>query len=117
MDIKPSTMKRIFIQRALLCVLFLGVSPVHVFAASKPQVWIVSWAASQQIPEAQNALPVEDVRDTTVRQIVRLSVGGSTLRVHVSNAFGSEALRFTAVHVARHAALLPTLSTQPATGH
>jgi hypothetical protein len=100
MDIKPSRMKRAFIQWAVLCVP-LAVFPVHVFAASKPQVWIVSWAASQQIPESQNALPAEDLRDATVRQLFHLSAGGSTVRVHMSNAFGSEVLHFTAVHIAR----------------
>src|SRR5579862_773512 len=67
----------------------------------KPQVWIVSWATSQQIPEQHNALPADDLRDTTVRQIFHLSAGGPALRVHVSNAFGTEALRFTAVHIAK----------------
>ena len=101
MDIKPSTMQRAFIKRAVLCALFYAVFPIHVFAANKAQVWIVSWAASQQIPESQNALPAEDLRDATVRQIFHLSAGGSTLRVHLSNAFGSEALHLTAVHIAR----------------
>jgi lysophospholipase L1-like esterase len=100
MDIKPSR-RRAFVHRGMPWVLFLAASSIHVFSAGKPQVWIVSWAASQQIPEAQNALPVEDLRDATVRQIVHLSVGGSALRVHVSNAFGSEALHLTAVHIAR----------------
>jgi lysophospholipase L1-like esterase len=63
--------------------------------------WVATWAASQQIPEPQNALPLEDMRDMTMRQIVHLSVGGSTLRVHVSNAFGTEPLQFTSVHIAR----------------
>jgi lysophospholipase L1-like esterase len=63
--------------------------------------WVVSWAASQQIPEPQNSLPPEDLRDATVRQIFHLSVGGSALRVHLSNAFGTEALHVTAVHIAR----------------
>ncbi|HEX8810719.1 MAG TPA: SGNH/GDSL hydrolase family protein [Terracidiphilus sp.] len=63
--------------------------------------WVVSWGTSQQIPEPQNSLPVDDLRDTTVRQIVHLSVGGPTLRVHLSNAFGTEALHFTSVHIAR----------------
>lgn len=65
------------------------------------QVWAASWGASQQIPEPQNALSSEDLRDATVRQIFHLSLGGAALRVHVSNAFGTEALRFTSVHVAR----------------
>jgi len=90
---------------------FLAVFAVVLWAASSPakhaprapqaSIWVASWGASQQIPEPQNALPVDDLRDATVRQIVHLSVGGPLLRVHLSNAFGTEALRFTSVHVAR----------------
>ncbi len=65
------------------------------------QVWVASWGASQQTPEPQNAIAAEDLHDATVRQIFHLSLGGGALRVHVSNAFGSEALRFSSVHVAR----------------
>jgi lysophospholipase L1-like esterase len=74
----------------------VGVQP-----ATKTQTWVASWGASQQIPEPQNALPPDDLRDTTVRQIFHLSAGGPALRVHLSNAFGTEALHFTSVHIAR----------------
>jgi lysophospholipase L1-like esterase len=67
----------------------------------KAPVWVASWAASQQIPEPNNAIPADELRDATVRQIFHLSVGGPALRVHLSNAFGTEALHFTSVHVAR----------------
>jgi lysophospholipase L1-like esterase len=73
----------------------------HSAAQVQPQAWIASWGASQQIPEPQNAMATDDLRDATVRQIFHLSVGGPTLRVHVSNAFGTEALHFTSVHIAR----------------
>jgi lysophospholipase L1-like esterase len=63
--------------------------------------WVGSWAASQQIPETANLLDIELLRDATLRQIVHLSVGGSGLRVRVSNAFGTQPLHLTAVHVAR----------------
>jgi lysophospholipase L1-like esterase len=66
-----------------------------------PHVWVASWSASQQIPEPPNAIASDDLRDATVRQIFHLSIGGPMLRVHVSNAFGTEALHFTSVHVAR----------------
>lgn len=69
-------------------------------SAAKNDAWVSSWGASQQIPEPQNAMPVDDMRDATVRQIVHLSLGGSALRVHLSNAFGREALHFTSVHIA-----------------
>ena len=68
--------------------------------AAKGDAWVTSWGASQQIPEPQNALPADDLRDATVRQIVHLSLGGTALRVHLSNAFGTEALHFTSVYVA-----------------
>jgi lysophospholipase L1-like esterase len=75
--------------------------------AAKETVWVASWGASQQIPEPQNALPSDELRDATVRQIFRLSVGGPALRVRLSNAFGTEALHFTSVHIAR--AVSPSL--------
>ncbi|MGC2446957.1 MAG: SGNH/GDSL hydrolase family protein [Candidatus Sulfotelmatobacter sp.] len=68
---------------------------------AKPPVWIVTWSASQQIPEPQNALPADDLRDATVRQIFHLSAGGTALRVHLSNAFGTEALHFNSVHIVK----------------
>jgi lysophospholipase L1-like esterase len=67
----------------------------------KGQVWVSSWGASQQVPEPQNSLPVDDLRDATVRQIFHMSIGGAALRVHLSNAFGTEALHFTSVQIAR----------------
>jgi lysophospholipase L1-like esterase len=69
--------------------------------AVKAQAWVATWGSSQQIPEPQNALPAGDLQDATLRQIFHVSVGGSLLRVHLSNAFGTEALHFTSVHIAR----------------
>jgi lysophospholipase L1-like esterase len=68
--------------------------------AAERDAWVSSWGTSQQIPEPQNALPTDDLRDATVRQIVHLSLGGSALRVHLSNAFGTTPLHFTSVHIA-----------------
>jgi lysophospholipase L1-like esterase len=83
----------------------LCAQPAHTQLAAKPQspnqIWISTWGTSQQIPEPQNALPPDDLRDATVRQIVHLSVGGSQLRVHLSNAFGTDALHIISAHIAR----------------
>jgi hypothetical protein len=57
---------------------------------AKPAMyWVGSWAASQQVPETQNLLDPELLRDATLRQIVHLSVGGNQWRVRVSNACGT----------------------------
>lgn len=84
-----------------LLVVFFSAARVTVAQSSTDTGWVGSWAASQQIPEPRNALPIEDMRDMTLRQIFHLSVGGSMVRVHVSNAFGTEPLHFTSVHIAR----------------
>src|SRR5580658_2669303 len=78
---------------------FLASAPAQ--QSSKTPSWIGAWAASQQIPEPQNSLPPDDLRDATVRQVVHLSLGGQSLRIHLSNAFGIEPLHFTSVHIAR----------------
>lgn len=89
-------------------------SPIANEAKTPTFPWVATWGASQQIPEPQNALPEEDLRDATVREIVHISAGGSAIRVHVSNEFGTEALQFSAVHLAR--ALSPASSAiDPAT--
>ncbi|WP_242140398.1 SGNH/GDSL hydrolase family protein [Sphingomonas sp. TREG-RG-20F-R18-01] len=79
----------------LASALLLGASP------APRTVWLGSWAASQQTPEPNNALPDADLSDATLRQVVRLSTGGRHLRVLVSNAFGTAPLRVDAAHVAR----------------
>lgn len=95
---------------AVVCVSAFG----YAQRAMQPQVWIATWGAAQQIPEPENALPVDDMRDATVRQIFHLSAGGPVLRVHISNAFGTEALHFSSVHVARPLAA-DSSSIDPAT--
>lgn len=64
--------------------------------------WVATWATSQVGPEpSQPQLTDAQLTDTTVRQIVHLSMGGGTLRVQLSNAFGTKPLRVDAVRVAK----------------
>jgi lysophospholipase L1-like esterase len=69
-------------------------------AAPQP-VWVTTWGASQQIPEPQNALLPDYLRDSTLRQIVHVSIGGQVVRIHLSNAMGIVALHFTSIHIAK----------------
>ena len=62
--------------------------------------WVGSWASSQQVPEARNALDPADLTDATLRQIVHLTIVGKELRVRLSNAFGTEPLHIGAAHIA-----------------
>ena len=77
--------------------------------AALPQHWVASWATAQQIPEDRNALPADALTGATLRQVVRLSLGGRTLRLHVTNAFGTQPLHIMAVHIAKPGLILGSI--------
>lgn len=56
--------------------------------------WVASWAA------APSLLPGPSLRATTVRQVLRLSLGGLKLRVRFSNETGTRAMALGGAHVA-----------------
>lgn len=62
--------------------------------------WIASWATAPQQPDGNNVLPVEDLTDATVRQIVRTTVGGTRYRLRLSNRYGTQPLSLS-VHIAK----------------
>lgn len=63
--------------------------------------WVGSWASSQMRAEGGGAIPTAALGDLTIRQNVRLSLGGERLRVRLSNAFGTTRLTVDAAHLAR----------------
>jgi lysophospholipase L1-like esterase len=75
--------------------------------AAPPQVhWVGSWAAAPT-GELPNAKAAEEggpkQADVTIRDVVHLSLGGTLLRVRISNEFGSAPLQLPEVHMARSA--------------
>lgn len=62
--------------------------------------WVGTWATSPQLTEPDNLPPAPGLADTTLRQMVRVSIGGKRLRVRFSNAFGIKPLTIRAAHLA-----------------
>src|SRR5256714_4024577 len=91
--------------RTFLLGTLLALASAHNSSHALPRQtqWVGSWAASQQLVEPNNSLDPEDLRDATLRQIVHLSLGGSEIRLRLSNRYGSAPLHITDVHVARPA--------------
>ena len=83
-----------------LCALTAAATAMAAEPEARTEHWVGSWASAQQLPEPNNALSSDDLRDGTLRQVVRLSGGGARLRVRLSNAFGTQPLVIDAVHVA-----------------
>ena len=76
----------------------LGPTQAGVEAAT---TWVGTWMAAQQLVEPGNLPPAPGFTDTTLRQVVRVSIGGRTLRVRFSNAFGQTPLTLLSARVAR----------------
>lgn len=62
--------------------------------------WVAGWTTSPIRPNPEQVLSDAQVRDTTIRQVVRLTIGGPAVRVRFSNRFGGRPLRITAANVA-----------------
>jgi len=93
----PSTSRRALAAAAstMLALAVLAVATATV--AKGPDVaghWSGTWAASPQAA----SVPLE-FRGQTIRQIVRASIGGTQVRVRVSNAYGANPLRIGAARV------------------
>ena len=78
-----------------------------------------SWTAP--MVDATNALPgttaaaAQSFNNQSIRQPLRLSLGGDTLRVRISNLFGKSAVTFSGVHVAKTGAT--TNAIDPGSDH
>jgi lysophospholipase L1-like esterase len=80
-------------------------------AATPPDHWVGTWAAS---PLAEPNTPAYGSADTTLREIVHVSLGGSSVRIIVSNEFGLDPLTIGAAQVALStggSSIDPTAST------
>lgn len=66
--------------------------------------WVGAWSSAQLAPDAKNSLAPEDYPNATLRQVVRVSIGGDTLRVKLSNLFGTQPLTIDAARIAVSAA-------------
>ena len=67
--------------------------------------WSATWASAMQAPVPGNTVTgpnwSDGFTDQTVRQVIRVSSGGSRVRVRLSNLYGAKPLRVTGATIAR----------------
>lgn len=68
--------------------------------ARAPLAWAPAWSAPQQQLGGDARLPDDQLTDATLRQSVRLSIGGRRIRMVLSNQAGLRPLAIAGVHVA-----------------
>jgi hypothetical protein len=91
------------LRRLLVPALLYALMPAIVVAAPAAQLrptWIASWAASPQPADPDPEEPLLNLDGQTVRQRVRLSIGGAQVRVRLSNEYDSTPLSIGSVTVA-----------------
>ena len=89
---------RAAIAAALACVALASPAAARVVAGTG---WVSSWASSQIPVDPKDALAPQQTNDVTLRQLVRLSIGGSHVRIRLSNAMGTGPLAISGVSIAR----------------
>ena len=74
--------------------------------AAAPAHWVATWGASpapQMADAAQMQAANLRYENQTLREIVHISLGGDTVRVRLSNAYGKETVEIGAAHIALRA--------------
>jgi lysophospholipase L1-like esterase len=87
----------IFIVALIVCFFFADTANVLSQPANRksPKHWITAWSAAPDSPGPAFS-------GKTIRQIVRVSIAGKTMRLRLSNLFGTSPLIIGAVHIARY---------------
>jgi lysophospholipase L1-like esterase len=85
-----------FSKRAVLLAVVVAAFGVQATIPAVAQSWISTWTASPQAP--RGVMPTS-FSNQTVRQIVRVSIGGSKVRIRLSNEFGAKPILIGAASI------------------
>ncbi len=85
-----------FSKRAVFLAIAMAAFGVHATLPAIAQSWVSTWTASPQPP--RGVMPTS-FSNQTVRQIVRVSIGGTKVRIRLSNEFGTKPVLIGAASV------------------
>jgi lysophospholipase L1-like esterase len=84
-----------------VCVVVLCLSSALGYATSDASgKWVGTWSTAPQLVEPANMPPVPGLTNSTLRQVVRVSIGGDSLRIGFSNEFSTSSVTMKTVHIA-----------------
>lgn len=87
-------------KKIVLCIWFVvcGLLVDNLYAQS--DIWVGSWSTANYAAGAGNVPPSPFLANNTLRQIVRVSIGGNTLRIKFSNKTCATPVTMNAVNIA-----------------
>lgn len=62
--------------------------------------WVGTWATAPQLVEPNNLPPDPGLSNNTLRQIIRVSLGGNKIRLRLSNKYSKDSLSIKAISIA-----------------
>jgi len=84
----------------ILFLSFISIIIILSFSDKQNNKWVTAWGTAPQLVEPHNMPPEPGLSFNTIRQIVRISIGGDILRLKLSNEYGNEDLEINAVTIA-----------------
>jgi len=82
----------------IILIFFLLLCTEYLSGQSKK--WVGTWATAPQLVEPNNMPPSPGLTNNSLRQVVRVSIGGDTIRLKISNEFSSQAVEIKSVQIA-----------------
>lgn len=96
-------MRRSNFAAIVLCFLFATTASVFTTAQSRRSAghWVSAWSTAVHTPPSfPGAPPIPTFENQTIRMVLRSTLGGSRVRIRLSNAFGTIPLKIGAAHLA-----------------
>jgi len=81
------------------------------FSYAQSSKWVGTWSTALQLVETGNNPPSPGLSNNTIRQILRVSIGGDTLRMRFSNEFSTSPVTINEVHIALSTEGFDTIDT------
>ena len=82
---------------SIAILIIVGVASV---SFGQPTKWVGTWSTAPQLVETYNNPPSPGLSNNTLRQVMRVSIGGDTLQIRFSNEFSTNPVRLNEVHFA-----------------
>jgi len=70
------------------------------FISGQSKKWVGTWATAPQLVEPNNMPPSPGLTNNSLRQVVRVSIGGDTIRLKISNEFSYQPVEIKSVQIA-----------------
>ncbi len=110
-SLKPVNMSRNKLLRSLhlYSIVFLSFILLNTLSLSgqsgngTAKKWVGTWSTGVQLVETRNNPPLPGLTDNSLRQVLRVSIGGEVLRVKFSNEFSKSPVTMRSVQIAESA--------------